>query len=148
MSETTIGEDSRLDARAGSTALPVSRDSWTILVLAVGFLAVLGSFIAIGIAMRDNDGGGASAVSAEPVEADLSEFAIDLSTATISSPGTITVRNNGTMVPNIGRDTAALVSPDVEGRTRSRHRPGTSTYEIFCTILATPIGRALNWTRW
>jgi manganese oxidase len=138
MSDTPIDEEARLDAlERDLQRYRVSRDGWTILVLAVGFLAALGSFIAIGFAMRGDDDGGASAVSAEPVEADLSEFAIDLSTSTISSPRTITVRNNGTMVHNIAVRDTALVSPDVEaGETAdldiSSLEPGT--YEIFCTI--------------
>ena len=138
MSETTIDEEARLDAlERDLQRYRVSRDSWTILVLAVGFLAALGSFIAIGFAVRDNDGGGTSAVSAEPVEADLSEFAIDLSTANISSPGTITVRNNGTMVHNIAVRDTALVSPDVEAGETAELDIGSlepGTYEIFCTI--------------
>ncbi len=138
MSDTTIDEEARLDAlERDLQRYRVSRDSWTILVLAVGFLAALGSFIAIGFAVRDNDGGGAGAVSAEPVEADLSEFAIDLSTASISSPGTITVRNNGTMVHNIAVRDTALVSPDVEAGETAELDIGSlepGTYEIFCTI--------------
>ena len=138
MSDSTVNEEARLDAlEQDLQRYRVSRDSWTILVLAVGFLAALGSFIAIGFAVRDNDGGGASAVSAEPVEADLSEFAIDLSTATISSPGTITVRNNGTMVHNIAVRDTALVSPDVEAGETAELDIGSlenGTYEIFCTI--------------
>ena len=61
--------------------------------------------------MRDNDGGGTSAAGAEPVEADLSEFAIDLSTANdLVRAGTMTVRNNGTMVHNIAVRATDLVS--------------------------------------
>ncbi len=59
MPENLIDDEARLDAlERDLRSYRLSRDSWTILVLAVGFLAALGSFIAIGFAMRDNDGGG------------------------------------------------------------------------------------------
>ncbi len=73
----------------------------------------------------------------EPIEADLSEFAIDLSVSNVATAGTITVRNNGTMVHNIAVRGTDLVSPDVEaGETTeldiSELEPGV--YEIYCTI--------------
>ena len=104
-------------------------------MLALGLVTAFASIIAVGLAMRDGDEEAAAA--GEPVEADLSEFAIDLSVSNVATAGTITVRNNGTMVHNIAVRGADLVSPDVAaGETTeldiSELEPGV--YEIYCTI--------------
>ena len=101
MSTTVTDDDARLDAlEQDLQSYRVSRDTWTLLVLAFGVFAALASIVGIGLALRAaNDDDGAAA--GEPVEADLSEFAIDMSTAEISTAGTLTVRNNGTMVHNL-----------------------------------------------
>ena len=78
-----------------------------------------------------------AAAAGEPVEADLSEFAIDLSASSVATAGMITVRNNGTMVHNIAIRGTDLVSPDVEaGETTELDISGLEpgTYEIYCTI--------------
>ena len=87
--------------------------------------------------MRDDGGGSSAAAAGEALEADLSEFAIDLSTSSVSSAGTVTVRNNGTMIHNIAVRDTDLVSADVEaGETTELDLSGLAagTYEIYCTI--------------
>jgi manganese oxidase len=136
MSDTSIDDQARLDAlERDLQSYRLSRDGWTLFVLGFGVLAALASIIAIGFAMRNDgdgdDGGG------EAVEADLSEFAIDLSTTNVSTAGVMTVRNNGTMVHNLAVRGTDLVSADIAaGETTeldiSELEPGS--YELYCTI--------------
>jgi manganese oxidase len=137
MSNTVTDDDARLDAlEQDLQSYRVSRDTWTLLVLAFGIFAALASIVGIGLALRAaNDDDGAAA--GEPVEADLSEFAIDMSTAEISTAGTLTVRNNGTMVHNLAVRGEDLVSEDLDPGASSELdiselEPGT--YELYCTI--------------
>ena len=57
-------------------AYRISRDTWTIAVFVVSFLVLIGSMVAVGLAMRNNDDGSASA--GQTITADLSEYAIAL----------------------------------------------------------------------
>jgi uncharacterized cupredoxin-like copper-binding protein len=137
MSNTAIDDEARLDAlEQDLNRYRVSRDGWTVLVLAFAVFAALVSVVGIGLALRaaDDDGG---AAAGEAVEADLSEFAIDLSAAAIATPGSLTVRNNGTMVHNLAVRGTEIASPDIAAGEStevdiSELEPGT--YEIICTI--------------
>ena len=137
MSSPVTDDDARLDALEHDLeSFRVSRDTWTVLVLAFAVFAALASIVGIGLALRaahDDDGAGAG----EPVEADLSEFAIDMSTPQISTAGVLTVRNNGTMVHNLAVRGTDLVSADLDPGASteldiSDLEPGT--YELYCTI--------------
>jgi FtsP/CotA-like multicopper oxidase with cupredoxin domain len=137
MSNTVIDDDARLDAlEQDLESFRISRDTWTVLVLAFAVFAALASIIGIGLALRAaNDDSGA--VAGEPVEADLSEFAIDLSATEVSTAGILTVRNNGTMVHNLAVRGEDLVSDDLDPGASteldiSELEPGT--YEVHCTI--------------
>ena len=137
MSNTVIDDDARLDAlEEDLNRYRVSRDGWTVLVLAFAVFAALVSIVGIGLALRaaDDEGG---AAAGEAVEADLSEFAIDLSVSSIATPGSLTVRNNGTMVHNLAVRGTDIASADMAAGESSELdisalEPGT--YEIICTI--------------
>ena len=113
----------------------LSRDAWTLFVLAFGALAALAGIMAVGVAMRDD--GESVAATGESLEADLSEFAIDLSESNVSGGGTVTVRNNGTMVHNLAVRDTDLISDDVAaGETTELDMSGLEpgTHEVYCTI--------------
>jgi hypothetical protein len=64
MANALIDDESRLDAlETNIESYRISRDSWTVLVLAVAFFAAIVSVVGIGLALRaaDDDGGGALA---------------------------------------------------------------------------------------
>jgi manganese oxidase len=137
MSNTVTDDDARLDAlEQDFESFRISRDTWTVLVLAFAVFAALASIVGIGLALRAaNDDEGA--VAGEPVEADLSEFAIDLSATEVSAASVLTVRNNGTMVHNLAVRGEDLVSDDLDPGASteldiSGLEPGT--YEVHCTI--------------
>jgi FtsP/CotA-like multicopper oxidase with cupredoxin domain len=136
MSDTSTDDPARLDAlERDFERYRLSRDGWTLFVLALAALAAVAAVVAVGLSLRDDDE--SVAAGGESLEADLSEFAIDLSATQISTGGTVTVRNNGTMVHNIAIRGTDLVSADVAaGETTeldiSELEPGT--YEIYCTI--------------
>jgi uncharacterized cupredoxin-like copper-binding protein len=130
-----VGDAERLEVlERDLEAYRLSRDTWTILVLALAAIAALAGIFAVGVAMRDGEG---AAVAGETLEADLSEFAIDLSATEVSTPGTLVVRNNGAMVHNVAVRRTDLVSADIKaGETTeldiSELEPGV--YELYCTI--------------
>jgi uncharacterized membrane protein len=104
MANALIDDESRLDAlETNIESYRISRDSWTVLVLAVAFFAAIVSVVGIGLALRaaDDDGGGA--LAGEPVHAELSEFAVSLSATEVSSAGTLMIHNNGTASPSTVR---------------------------------------------
>jgi plastocyanin len=114
----------------------LSRDSWTILALGFAFLTALAGLIAVGLAMRHDDGG-AAAIAGQPISAELSEFAIDLSSTEVSTAGVLTLHNGGTMVHNVGIRGTEILSADLAaGETAeldlSELAPGT--YEVYCEI--------------
>ena len=131
----TIDDPSRLDdLEREFQRYRLSRDGWTLFVLGFAMLAVIAAIVGIGFALRAADDDGPAG---EPVEADLSEFAIDLSVSAVDTGGVLTVRNNGTMVHNLAIRGTDLVSPDIAaGETTqldlSELEPGT--YELYCTI--------------
>lgn len=104
-------------------------------------LALATAVVAIVMAGSSGDDGAVVAVGAggavSEAEADLSEFAIDLSASTLPAGGRLEVRNNGTTVHNLAvRDTDVL-SPNIEaGETASVDLGGLAegTYEVYCTI--------------
>ncbi len=117
----------------------VSRDSWTLIIGAFAAVALLASIVGVGFAMRaiDESKNNLGTEGAGTVEADLSEFAIDLSSDQIAAGGDISVRNNGTMVHNLTVRDADLGSPDLEaGASASLDLSGldAGTYELYCTI--------------
>jgi FtsP/CotA-like multicopper oxidase with cupredoxin domain len=139
---TPADEDARLDAiEEDLRKYRLSRDTWTVLVLAFAVLAALASIVGIGLALRaandDDNGGGGVATGGESVDAGLSEYSIDLSVAAVDTPGVITVRNNGTMVHNLAIRGTDLVTPDLApGESAELDISGldAGTYEIHCTI--------------
>ena len=135
MPDDLIDDHARLDVLERSVQnYRISRDGWTLLVLAFGALAALAGIMAVGFAMRDD---GETAVAGESLEADLSEFAIDLSASNVTAGGTITVRNNGTMIHNLAVRDTDLASADLSaGETTDLDVSGLEpgTYEVHCTI--------------
>jgi len=114
----------------------ISRDGWTIAVLAIAAVVLIGSIVGIGLALRKDDGGTA-ALPRETVSVSLSEFAIELSAATITEGGQLAVTNDGTMIHNVGIEGTDLITPDIQaGGTAtldvSSLAPGT--YTVFCEI--------------
>jgi len=136
MPDDLIDDHARLDVlERNFQDYRLSRDGWTLLVLAFGALAALAGIMAAGFAMR-NDGESVAAAG-ENLEADLSEFAIDLSASNVTAGGTITVRNNGTMIHNLAVRDTDLASADVAaGETTDLDVSGLEpgTYEVHCTI--------------
>src|SRR6187397_980425 len=100
----------------------VSRDGWTLTMFGLAAIALLASVLAIGLGIRAIDesksevaageGGGGEQAGGAPVEADLSEFAIDLSSDQLATGGTLTVRNNGTIAHNLTVRDADVATPD------------------------------------
>jgi plastocyanin len=115
----------------------VSRDGWTILVFALAAAAAIFSIVGMGLALRNDGGGGGGASAAPTVDAHLTEFAIELSSAQIGAGGTITVHNGGTTAHDLAVRTTELTTGSIEpGATAtldvSDLEPGT--YELICTI--------------
>ena len=135
MPDDLIDDHPRLDVLERSVHnYRISRDGWTLVVLAFGALAALAGIMAVGFAMRDD---GDTVAAGESLEADLSEFAIDLSASNVTAGGTITVRNNGTMIHNLAVRDTDLASADVSaGETTDLDVSGLEpgTYEVHCTI--------------
>lgn len=114
----------------------LSRDAWTFIIFGIAVLATVGAILAFGLALGDDDGGGAGAAGTD-VEVTLTEFAIELSTEQVDSAGTLRIRNAGSMVHNVGVRGTDLISselgPGELGELDiSRLEPGT--YELFCDI--------------
>jgi FtsP/CotA-like multicopper oxidase with cupredoxin domain len=124
----------------------VSRDGWTLTMFGLAAIALLASVLAIGLGIRAvdesktdvaaGDGGGEQAGGAA-VEADLSEFAIDLSSDQLATGGTLTVRNNGTVAHNLTVRDADVATPDLQaGETATLDMSSleAGTYEVYCAI--------------
>jgi FtsP/CotA-like multicopper oxidase with cupredoxin domain len=140
MSDSALDEGSRLDDLEREVERSrVSRDNWNVVGVAVAAIALVASVIGVGFGMRaiDESKEGASGGDAAGVEATLSEFAIELSSATIAPGGNITVRNSGTMVHNLAVRDTDLVTPDLAGGESATLALGdlpAGTYEVYCTI--------------
>jgi uncharacterized cupredoxin-like copper-binding protein len=137
MANTLIDDESRLDALENNLdSYRISRDSWTVLVLAVAFFAAIVSVVGIGLALRAaHDDGGAAA--GQPVHAELSEFAISLSASSVSSAGTLMIHNNGTMPHDLvvrGTDLAASQIAPGESAELDLSGLEPGDYELYCTI--------------
>jgi FtsP/CotA-like multicopper oxidase with cupredoxin domain len=104
-------------------------------IAAVFALAV--SIVAMVVAGSNDAGASGDGGEAEAVEADLSEFAIDLSAAHAALGSQITVRNNGTMVHNLAVRDTEVVSDDVaagESTTLDLSDLSEGIYEVYCKI--------------
>jgi uncharacterized cupredoxin-like copper-binding protein len=138
MANALIDEESRLDALENNLdSYRISRDSWTVLVLAVAFFAAIVSVVGIGLALRAAHDDGGSVATGEPVHAELSEFAINLSTTSVSSAGTLMIHNNGTMPHDLvvrGTDLAASQIAPGESAELDLSGLEPGDYELFCTI--------------
>src|SRR5690606_12706804 len=102
----------------------VSRDSWTLLIFGLAALAILAAVFATGVAVcrdRDEDGAaahdGAATAGAAPqaISADLSEFAIDLSSNDVAAAGLMTINNTGSQLHNVRTEGSDLISEDIPG---------------------------------
>jgi plastocyanin len=112
----------------------LSRDAWTLIIFVIAGLAAVASVVAIGFAVSDSGDGTATT---PPIQAELSEFAITLSSTQIGVGGSIEVRNSGTMTHDIAvRDTDITSGELQPGETATVDlgdlEPGT--YELWCTI--------------
>lgn len=142
MSDPALDDSRRLDdLEVEVERSRLSRDSSTLIIFALAALALLASMVGIGFGMRAIDesknnvaaGGGGGGT----VEADLSEFAIDLSSDQVATAGDMTVRNNGTTVHNLAVRDTDLVSADLgAGESASLALAGLDpgTYELYCSI--------------
>lgn len=123
----------------------VSRDSWTLLIFGLAALAILAAVFATIVALtRDSDddaGGGDGEAVAEaapqPITAELSEFAIELSSSEVSAAGLMTINNAGSQIHNVRVEGTDLISVDIPGGSSgeldlSSLAPGT--YELICEI--------------
>jgi FtsP/CotA-like multicopper oxidase with cupredoxin domain len=114
-----------------------------VLAVAIAGLALVAAVLGVGLGMRAIDeseanvaAGGGRGPSGS-VEADLSEFAIDLASAEVAPGGELLVTNNGTMVHNVAVRDTDLVSADLEaGGTGVLDLSSLEegTYELYCTI--------------
>lgn len=114
----------------------ISRDGWTLAVLAIAVLVLFASIIGIGLALRKSGGGGAAA-DRPAISATLSEFAIALSTSQIGVGGSIEVTNSGTMEHNLGIEGTDLLTENIPAGGSasldlSELEPGT--YTVYCEI--------------
>jgi FtsP/CotA-like multicopper oxidase with cupredoxin domain len=140
MTDTVLDEGTRLDDLEREVERGrVSRDTWSVAIFGVAVLALVVSVVGVGFGMRaiDESKSGASGEGGASVEANLSEFAIELSSGTIAAGGTITVRNGGTMVHNLAVRDTDLVTPDLAAGETASLALGdlpAGTYELYCTI--------------
>lgn len=124
------------DVRSGP---PDHMPSVIAMVGVTALLALVVSIVAlVVVGASDDDGSSAGgAAAAQPIEADLSEFAIDLSTDATPTAGVITVRNNGTMVHNLAVRDTDLVSEDLAAGESTRLDVSSlpdGVYEVYCDI--------------
>jgi FtsP/CotA-like multicopper oxidase with cupredoxin domain len=110
-------------------------------LLGLAFVVLIGAVIAIGLIQRNSDGGGdgggSAAVAGAAIEADLTEFAINLSSDSVPPNSTITVTNSGTMVHNIGIVGTDRITPDLQpGASATLDLSGLEPgeYEVYCEI--------------
>ena len=105
---------------------------------ALAVIALLIALVALAVSWAAGDGeAGGGAGGAESLDADLSEFAVDLSAASIDEGGTVTVRNTGTMVHNIAVRDTDIKSPDLQAGDSATIDLGglaAGTYELYCAI--------------
>jgi plastocyanin len=128
--------DGRLTALEHDVArYRISRDTWTAFTFAFASIAAFAGIVAVGVAVA-RDPAQPATPSGETVQAHLTEFAIELDTSEVSTPGTIEFHNGGTMAHNIGIRGEGLLSDDVapgeSGLDISDLAPGT--YEMYCAI--------------
>jgi FtsP/CotA-like multicopper oxidase with cupredoxin domain len=114
----------------------ISRDGWTLGVLALAIVVLFASVIGIGLALRNDDADG-SAGASETISASLSEFDITLSAAQIGAGGSVAVSNDGSLVHNVGIEGTDLITPDIPAGGSatldiSSLEPGT--YTVYCEI--------------
>ena len=113
----------------------LSRDGWTIVVFAIAAAAAIFSIVGMGLALRNGDGG--EAASGPAIEANLTEYAIEMSSAQLGTGGTITVHNVGSMAHDLAVRETDLTTGSIDpgGSAMldvSDLEPGT--YELICTI--------------
>ena len=137
MSATALEEQSRIDAleRAFEQST-VRRDTTTLLVYVFAAVALITSLVAVGFGLRAGDETSSEGGSA-PIDADLSEFAIDLSASEVDEASTITVRNTGTMVHNLAVRDTDLISADLaagEAGELDVSSLDAGTYQLYCAI--------------
>ncbi len=89
----------------------ILRDSWASAMFVLTAIAALLSIAGIGIALNR---GGQAATSAPSITAELSEFAITLSSAQVDEPGVIEIHNGGTMAHNFGVRGTALRTDTID----------------------------------
>jgi uncharacterized cupredoxin-like copper-binding protein len=114
----------------------LSRDAWTLIIFAIAGIAAVASVVAIAFALSD-DGGGGEGAAVAPIQAELSEFAIALSSPQIAEGGSIEVHNGGTMAHDIaikGTDIAIDELQPGESATLDLGDLEPGTYEVWCTI--------------
>ena len=117
----------------------VSRDAWTFVIFGIAVLTAIASIVGIGLALRDDDGddGGGEAGAASTIQADLTEFAISLSAASIDVGGSIEVTNSGSQTHNLGVEGTDLITPDIEpGETATLDLSSLEAgdYTLYCDI--------------
>ncbi len=116
----------------------VSRDAWTFVIFGIALLTAIASIVGIGLALRDDDDDGAEAgPAAAPIQAELSEFAISLSAASIDVGGSIEVTNAGSQAHNLGVEGTDLITPDIEpgeSATLDLSSLEAGTYTLYCDI--------------
>ncbi len=95
----------------------LSRDTWTLIVFGIAALAALLSVVGMGIALN---AGGDKAAAGQSITAELSEFAITLSSAQIDSAGTLTVHNGGTMAHDLQVTNTDLSTGSLDPAVRRR----------------------------
>jgi FtsP/CotA-like multicopper oxidase with cupredoxin domain len=117
----------------------VSRDGWTFAIFGIAILTAIASIVAIGLALRDDDGETSDAGSgaAAPIEASLSEFAISLSAGSIDVGGSVEVTNDGSQTHNLGVEGTDLITPDIEpggSATLDLSSLEAGSYTLYCDI--------------
>jgi len=111
----------------------LSRDSWTMIVAALAAFAAIFSIVGMGLALRT--GGGETAGPA--ITAELTEFAVTVSTPQIDRGGTLTVHNGGTAahdlkITDTDLSTGSLEPGESATLDLSNLEPGT--YDLYCTL--------------
>ena len=115
------------------------RDAWTVSIFVFSAAALLTSLVGVGFGLRSINeaklaaGGGDSGV----LEADLSEFAIELSADSVEVDGTVAVHNAGSALHNLAIRETELASPDLAaGESARLDLAGleAGTYELFCEV--------------
>jgi FtsP/CotA-like multicopper oxidase with cupredoxin domain len=116
----------------------VSRDAWTFVIFGIALLTAIASIVGIGLALSDDDDDGSEAgPTGAPIQAELSEFAISLSAASIDVGGRIDVTNAGSQTHNLGVEGTDLITPDIEpgeSATLDVSSLEAGTYTLYCDI--------------